>query len=469
MGFKLFLLAGLVLILSTSNAVFADECTDAGHSCEWHSCAMYQERVYELECSQEPQSGMICCKEIINEGVTPSLTVSPQVVEDMDIIAMSAELPRFMACDTWITSPSGTKKYEGHGGCGPSGEFQSFSTIRLEDLFTVVEPGLYVVDVLATHDEESDIELTSQFYYNAPKASLTTDCSVEDRADVCSIAGKDYLIETSGCYSDLDITITYDEGKDSFTGVDVGDAMDLKDGTEVKLTGAPCSVAIINFRLTVELDTKCGDGACEVGEDASNCEADCGSGDVFADTLSDDVALQDGEEVRSGCSIGCLYGNSCVNVGVRTETTYCNLNGEFFGQKQNKESCNNDYECRSGICSGGTCKECIDTGSRVENKYCDGSGEYAYQKASKEACSNDYECQSETCHEGTCKDCVTPGERTENTYCDEFGEYFPFKENKMECGNDYECSSEYCTKGVCKDRGVVVRFFDFFRNLFRRG
>ncbi len=71
-----------------------------------------------------------------------------------------------------------------------------------------------------------------------------------------------------------------------------------------------------------------------------------------------DCKTTEKEEVPTACS-GCWYDTSCVAYGTRVIyeelPSYCNLEGELKVQKENKESCMNNYECKSNFCSDGFC------------------------------------------------------------------------------------------------------------------
>src|SRR3989338_3277191 len=69
------------------------------------------------------------------------------------------------------------------------------------------------------------------------------------------------------------------------------------------------------------------------------------------------------------CSNGCLLNGKCLDFGTRIvdENTamYCNFDGKFAKQKNEAESCQNDYECGTNSCSSG---KCIDLSERLEKQ-----------------------------------------------------------------------------------------------------
>ena len=78
-------------------------------------------------------------------------------------------------------------------------------------------------------------------------------------------------------------------------------------------------------------------------------------------------------ECTPGECSGCRFDNNCIPYGFRIETTffennsgnyklYCGIEGSFKEQRiidsqGNWASCQNDYECKSNICSSGECVE----------------------------------------------------------------------------------------------------------------
>lgn len=326
-------------------------CEEAGYSCQWHSCGSHRERVYELDCPQEPESGYLCCKEIVNEDVIPKLEADPTVVEEMDIVRFSVELPYFMDCTTYLTSPSGVEVLEGEGGCGPSGQFMSFSTLRIEQIFGELEPGKYTLRIVARKEGKSDIELEADFNVNIASPGFKYNCELSGGSGVCRFLDVDYEIEYSGCYEDIDFKVVYGSREEEFMGIDVGTVVTLKDNTKIKLTSSPCSVDLIKFMLTSEVKTICGNGVCEVEEDKFNCASDCEDLNEMPEYISEDP------ELIVECTTGCLYKRYCVSAGVRVGDEYCNLDGEFVVQKERDQACENSFECKSGICADDICVE----------------------------------------------------------------------------------------------------------------
>ena len=115
---------------------------------------------------------------------------------------------------------------------------------------------------------------------------------------------------------------------------------------------------------------------------------------------------------------GCLIDkNTCVPFGIRLKNKdveyYCDVSKEMFQQKENKESCQNSYECTSNNCKSGFCKPicegclnenniCIPIGTRTETQYCDIEYSFKSQKSEDNSCNNNYECSSNLCINNKC-------------------------------------------------------------------
>ena len=69
------------------------------------------------------------------------------------------------------------------------------------------------------------------------------------------------------------------------------------------------------------------------------------------------------EEIK--CEAGCKYGSciacdgcfldKCIPYGTRKSGGYCDLTNEFLAQKDNEETCDNNYECKSNLCINDSC------------------------------------------------------------------------------------------------------------------
>ena len=91
----------------------------------------------------------------------------------------------------------------------------------------------------------------------------------------------------------------------------------------------------------------------------------------------DDTTNQDIEELKrliaeqgildgETCS-GCIYGDRCLDTGVRLldgeDSVYCDFTGEIQNQKEEGVDCQNDFECATNSCSSG---ECIDLKAQIQ-------------------------------------------------------------------------------------------------------
>ena len=102
----------------------------------------------------------------------------------------------------------------------------------------------------------------------------------------------------------------------------------------------------------------CCPAACDTAEDT-----DCGA----VDKCSTDFECDDNDpctvDVCSGapkrCGYdrgeGCSIKGECVSYWVVREGMYCSSGKVMVGQRADGGECMNDYECESGICSGGIC------------------------------------------------------------------------------------------------------------------
>lgn len=54
---------------------------------------------------------------------------------------------------------------------------------------------------------------------------------------------------------------------------------------------------------------------------------------------------------------GCLVGQKCYNLGHRSNIDYCSDETKFVRQKNVDESCGNNFECKSNLCSESKCTE----------------------------------------------------------------------------------------------------------------
>lgn len=80
---------------------------------------------------------------------------------------------------------------------------------------------------------------------------------------------------------------------------------------------------------------------------------------------------------------GCLNNEKCYYVGSLIEKEgvmhFCNIEGIFEKVKSDGESCQNDFECKSGLCSSGDCvdlyKETTETSGRIQETFSSDEGD----------------------------------------------------------------------------------------------
>lgn len=125
--------------------------------------------------------------------------------------------------------------------------------------------------------------------------------------------------------------------------------------------------------------------------------------------------------------------------------------------------------------------KCIPFGTRLERNsigyYCDISNKLSEQKENKETCQNSYDCLSNNCKSGTCTPicegcldennvCIPIGTRTEAQYCDIDYAFENQKSEDMSCNNNYECSTNMCVNNKCISPSFIQKIIDWFSKLF---
>ncbi len=115
-----------------------------------------------------------------------------------------------------------------------------------------------------------------------------------------------------------------------------------------------------------------------------------------------------------GCQIDK---NTCIPFGTRLERKdiayYCDISKEMTKQKENGNSCQNSYECTSNNCKDSICSpicsgcfdknnNCLPYGTRTSTEFCNIDGKLADQKNEEQSCNNNYECSSNVCVNNEC-------------------------------------------------------------------
>ena len=74
--------------------------------------------------------------------------------------------------------------------------------------------------------------------------------------------------------------------------------------------------------------------------------------------LIEEVGKQQIQPEAIKCDTGCLdKNNTCLPIGTRTSTQYCDTDKKIKNQLSGDSSCNNNYECKTNFCLEGKCTE----------------------------------------------------------------------------------------------------------------
>ncbi len=85
------------------------------------------------------------------------------------------------------------------------------------------------------------------------------------------------------------------------------------------------------------------------------CES---QGGIWKDKPNCDGEFEEEGEVVHFCG-GCELDDKCYPIGYRTSKRYCAPDGNFVEQEDKKETCHNNFECKSNVCIS---NECISEG-----------------------------------------------------------------------------------------------------------
>lgn len=290
--------------------------------------------------------------EDVFESRESEIKITPDVLQEGDFAEVEVIIPNFRNCTYYMTNPEGVERNMGGGGCGPSGVSSGFSTRRIEELFGSLEKGKYNLRVVAEKGRENPIELSEGFKVTLPEPSFISECTIKEGFGVCEHLDKRYEVKHIGCFSEVTLSFTYDGKAEVFTRLEQSkSSFFLEDGVEVNLKSSPCTVFLATLLFKSKYDSACGNDICEAGEDILTCPEDCKESGDLPEIDEDDRV--DGLE----CSIGCLYKDSCVNIGVRVGDNYCDFSEDYSLQKAGGEYCDNSFECSSNICADSVCVE----------------------------------------------------------------------------------------------------------------
>ncbi|MBI4454200.1 hypothetical protein HY636_06150 [Candidatus Woesearchaeota archaeon] len=176
------------------------------------------------------------------------------------------------------------------------------------------------------------------------------------------------------------------------------------------------------------------------------------------------------DNTRDGETYYCQYGCS--------DGTCVQSSQEPYNNDGSQEIISKPIECQGCLMDN---NNCISFGTRFlsdnYNYYCDITKNAIKQKENKEYCQNNYECVSNNCKSGLCASicegclnenrvCLPIGTRTKSQYCDID---YTFKNQKLEdigCNNNYECSTNICVDNKCISTGLIQKIMEWFKRLF---
>jgi hypothetical protein len=238
---------------------------------------------------------------------------------------------------------------------------------------------------------------------------------------------------------------------------------------------------------TAELGSSCTDGSDCVSGICNNsvCSECLGDGDCSGDGTCIDDRSGSGyflctDELGESCvgAIACisgycyeggvLIGSICSECEVADDcmpTQECNYNllsgyASCAGTESLGASCENDYECNSGFCSGGLCSECS-VGADCESDACyddtTGVGYFVCLGALGDFCTESSACGSDYCFTNiVCSECETTGDCATDQLCN-FNILSGYAECQGTaplsdlCSSNEKCESGYCNNFVCSE------------------
>lgn len=167
--------------------------------------------------------------------------------------------------------------------------------------------------------------------------------------------GADYFVKgstTGGQAYDGDDFITLDDGSPKiFTSTD-------SCSNSGKVYENYCSEKGAVVSEWVACPNDCKDGACiKVQEEEPQTKEENEEESQQApkneeEVLDEDTSLT--EETES-CPGKCIFEDSCVSIGYRSNDTFCDTDGKFIAQKEQEKSCENNFECESNLCINNEC------------------------------------------------------------------------------------------------------------------
>ncbi len=179
----------------------------------------------------------------------------------------------------------------------------------------------------------------------------------EDHQICCKDCG--CLLPSLGCFDNVCVenvsnpTSTYECLADS----------DCKPG---RCQSASCNTKVVPYQCAFAPITNCtaGDGCCPIScstDQDSDCaevdKCDVGSDCNDNNPCTDDICEGDPKRCKYNSKVGCILNGECISIGAVRGNTFCSRASIITYQRVNDQVCEEDYECLSGECFAGTCKE----------------------------------------------------------------------------------------------------------------
>ena len=331
--------------------------------------------------------------------------------------------------------------------------------------------------------------LPSQVSYSCNKQvgdtySITAPNSITSQCCETNLKGNQEIIKEVSC-TDTDGKDPYTKGKVTLTDPNVH-----QDGSHDKTTmyEDEClsstrlkeyiCVDNNNFQSTeTECSYGCANGVClpfyseeeEIGIPEEEIESSVNFPSKSCKTLSEACAGSD-KIIKEECAVHIQKNNACE------ESTITNT-------KILKNACAEEKVTPVTVCQGCQIDKstCIPFGTRLEKQniayYCDISKKMTEQKQDKQSCQNSYECSSNNCKAGLCAQicegcldennvCIPISTRTGTQYCDIDYDFKNQKSEEMTCNNNYECSANLCVNNKCISPSFIQKIIDWFSKLF---
>ncbi len=194
-----------------------------------------------------------------------------------------------------------------------------------------------------------------------------------------------------------------------------------------------------------ETDVDCGGPECARCADGADCNAnsDCLSGLCESGTCAagGGPTCDDGEQNQAETDVDC-GGPACPACA-------------------DGRSCASDGDCQSGFCDAGTCAQppghCTNDTRDADETDVDCGGADCPGCADGQACDDDGDCQSDYCQGGTCQpagpSCDDGEQNGAETDVDCGGPDCPACADDQGCEDDSDCLSDNCQLGACQPAG----------------